>query len=202
MDPPAVFLCANNLQSFGSMASEENTISSVPPQSENASTDQVHSSIDYKLCDTKHPGTISSANEAATARDTLLNDTEPDINNYRSYGDAYYRYVRFYVNGWAWSILSWFFAANSLLAIALVLAGMNEEYLSTWTHQITINTVMAILSQLGSTLLMVPLAEAISQLKWLWFYRQSKLLRDFDDFDRASRGPWFSFLLIWKTRAR
>jgi len=182
------------------MASEENTISLVAPQSENASSDQVHSSIDYELRDAKHLGTISSANEAATARDTLLNDTEPDINNNQSYGDT--KYIRFYENGWGWSLKSWGLAANSLVAIAVVLAGMNEENLSTWTHQITINTVMAILSQIGSTLLMIPLAEAISQLKWLWFYRQSKLLRDFDDFDRASRGPLFSFFLIWKTRAR
>lgn len=42
----------------------------------------------------------------------------------------------------------------------------------------------------------------ISQLKWIWFSNQSRSLADMDVYDRASRGPWGSFLLIAKQFTR
>lgn len=42
----------------------------------------------------------------------------------------------------------------------------------------------------------------ISQLKWIWFSRRSQSLADVEIYDRASRGPWGSFLLILHQFAR
>ena len=35
----------------------------------------------------------------------------------------------------------------------------------------------------------------MSQLKWVWFCRRERLMKDIATFDEASRGPWGSLLL-------
>ena len=66
----------------------------------------------------------------------------------------------------------------------------------------SLNTLVAILSTLARTALLVPVASCISQLKWIYLVSASRSLRSVQVFDDASRGPWGSMELIWKLNFR
>lgn len=59
------------------------------------------------------------------------------------------------------------------------------------------------LSKIASAALILPISEAIGQLKWSWFHgKRSKDPFDFEIFDKASRGAWGSFLLLIRTKGK
>lgn len=77
---------------------------------------------------------------------------------------------------------------------------MKDEPLRKWPHGLTI---VAILSKVASAALILPISEAIGQLKWSWFNgKRSKDAFDFEIFDKASRGAWGSVLLLLRTRGK
>jgi hypothetical protein len=64
-------------------------------------------------------------------------------------------------------------------------------------------TFVTILSKIASATLILPISEAIGQLKWSWFHgKESKDAFDFEIFDKASRGAWGSFLLLIRTKGK
>jgi hypothetical protein len=75
-----------------------------------------------------------------------------------------------------------------------------DKPLNTWPLALTINSV---LSKLASAALILPISEAIGQLKWKWFDgSKSRDIIDFEIYDKASRGAWGSFLLLFRTKGR
>jgi hypothetical protein len=59
------------------------------------------------------------------------------------------------------------------------------------------------LSKVASAALLLPVSEALGQLKWSWFQGgKSQKMWDFEIFDNASRGPWGSLLLLVRTRGK
>lgn len=59
------------------------------------------------------------------------------------------------------------------------------------------------MSKVASAALILPISEAIGQLKWAWFGgSKSKEMIDFEIFDKASRGAWGSFLLLFRTKGK
>jgi hypothetical protein len=64
-------------------------------------------------------------------------------------------------------------------------------------------TAYNVLSKIASAALILPISEAIGQLKWTWFNgHESKETIDFEIFDKASRDAWGSFLLLFRTKGR
>lgn len=53
---------------------------------------------------------------------------------------------------------------------------------------ITLNALVSLLATLSKAFMLVPLAESIGQLKWLWFEHKSRPLADLQSHDAASRG--------------
>ena len=106
------------------------------------------------------------------------------------------------VDWWATELLFWLAAAISLSAIILTLAIHEDRSIPQWPLKITINTVLAILSQIASMSLVAAVAASISQLKWIWFTKTKNPLADFEAFDDASRGPWGSVLLLCRLHFR
>ncbi|KAF7195354.1 hypothetical protein HII31_03246 [Pseudocercospora fuligena] len=49
--------------------------------------------------------------------------------------------------------------------------------------------------------MILPIAEAISQLKWHWYWGRERPILDFERFDSASRGPWGSLMLLCSPRS-
>jgi hypothetical protein len=142
---------------------------------------------------------VSSRKETATESIVILNETKATTNDKPNHES---QAAQIFTNGWGKEVLGWIVSAVSVVAIVAILAAFNHRSLPQWPYQITLNTLISIFSQISSTALLGPLSECVSQLKWLWFTRRSQHLGDFQDFDSASRGPWSSLLLIWKTRAR
>jgi hypothetical protein len=142
---------------------------------------------------------VWSQNEASAAKTALLDGTEVKI--IRKSGHQS-QATQIFTNGWGWEVRGWIVAAVSIVAIVGILITFNHRALPQWPFQINLNTLISVFSQISSTALLRPLTECISQLKWIWFTRRSRPLHDFDIFDSASRGPWPSLRLIWKTRAR
>lgn len=85
-------------------------------------------------------------------------------------------------------------------AIIGILINLENQSLSKWPTGLTIITV---LSKIVSAALILPISEAIGQLKWTWFQgRKPKSAFDFEIFDKASRGAWGSVLLLYRTKGR
>lgn len=85
-------------------------------------------------------------------------------------------------------------------AIIAILISLRDQPLAKWSLGLTSITI---LSKIASAALILPISEAIGQLKWTWFHgKESKDAFDFEIFDKASRGAWGSFLLLCRTKGR
>lgn len=104
-------------------------------------------------------------------------------------------------------------------ALTLSLAALFGIFAMLWIHQdkpapttlvtkqvkgygvrFTLNSYISICSTVFKTSLAVPIAAAISQLKWTWF-RRSRPLADYVLIEK-SKGLVGSLMLLWKFRAR
>jgi hypothetical protein len=82
----------------------------------------------------------------------------------------------------------------------VILVVLQNQPLGKWPLGLTLITI---LSKVASAALILPISEAIGQLKWSWFHgKNSKDAFDFEIFDKASRGAGGSFLLLCRTRGR
>jgi hypothetical protein len=110
------------------------------------------------------------------------------------------------VKRWLLEILSWLFSAICMAAVIGVLIYLRDDPLSKWALAektgLTLNTYISILSKMAGAALILPVSEALGQLKWSWFLEHSKQMWDFEIFDNASRGPWGSMLLLLRTKGR
>ncbi|KAH7398492.1 hypothetical protein BKA66DRAFT_407866 [Pyrenochaeta sp. MPI-SDFR-AT-0127] len=91
-------------------------------------------------------------------------------------------------------------------AIIAALIVLQDKPTSRWPFEqagLTLNAFVSILSRIAGAALLLPVAEALGQLKWIWFIRgDSKKMWDFEMFDNASRGPWGALLLLIHTKGK
>lgn len=106
-------------------------------------------------------------------------------------------YEHYVTDSWGMEILSWLVAALMLTILLIFLAAFDQKSLSQWHSRLSLNTIIAVLSQLVQACLLLPIARGISQLQWLW-YRKNKPLADMSYFDEGSRGLIDSLLLLSK----
>ncbi|KAH6632986.1 hypothetical protein C7974DRAFT_163104 [Boeremia exigua] len=110
------------------------------------------------------------------------------------------------VKRWLLELVSWVFSALCMAAIIGVLIYLQDDKLSNWTLDkrtgLTLNAYISVLSKMAGAALILPVSEALGQLKWSWFLQHSKQMWDFEIFDNASRGPWGSLLLLIRTKGR
>ncbi|KAF1986175.1 hypothetical protein K402DRAFT_91502 [Aulographum hederae CBS 113979] len=102
---------------------------------------------------------------------------------------------------WWWEIGAISLSTLCITAMTAILSILDGKPLSAWKLPIAPNTAVSILSTFAKTSLLVPVAEAISQSKWL-HYKKSHPLKDLQVFDDASRGPWGALQLLWEMRMR
>ena len=111
-------------------------------------------------------------------------------------------YDRIVTDWWWWEILSWiisFVCVAAILGVLWYYDGRRQpEHLVTG---ITLNTYVAVFAAVSKAALIMPVSEAISQLKWIWFQEEAALW-DFQLFDAASRGPWGATMLLIRTRCK
>lgn len=100
------------------------------------------------------------------------------------------------------SRLSWWWEASAIVLsitctclIIAILVSMHDKPLTEWKLPIQPSSLIAVFSTIAKSALLVPVAECISQLKWIYFENPTRLsqLQTFDD---ASRGPWGSLMFL------
>ncbi|KAK8022815.1 hypothetical protein PG993_013582 [Apiospora rasikravindrae] len=89
---------------------------------------------------------------------------------------------------WWVEILNCLLMIATLCAMIGVLYPNNRKPLPDLPYQVSINTIVSILSTALKASTALVLAEGISHLKWDWF-QVYRLLNNLDIFDKASRGP-------------
>jgi len=109
---------------------------------------------------------------------------------------------RIMLAGWDWILecIYLVLAIGALAAMVSVVATARDEPIGPWRDShlnVSINTVVAILSAILTGTCTFIVGEVTGQTKWQWFEKPRKL-RDFAWIDSASRGPWGSFQLLYR----
>jgi hypothetical protein len=90
-----------------------------------------------------------------------------------------------------------------MAGIVIMLYVYKDKRIPDWIFGLTLNAYISVLSKIASAALLLPVSEALGQLKWSWFNKgNSKKMWDFEIFDNASRGPWGSLLLLVRTKGK
>ncbi|KAJ8113487.1 hypothetical protein OPT61_g4396 [Boeremia exigua] len=100
---------------------------------------------------------------------------------------------------WLFEIVCWVISASSLGAIIGIYAHINNMRLADCGALLTFANI---LGKVASAVLIIPVTEALGQLKWNWFNDSSKAMWDFEIFDKATRGPWGAAVLLYRTKGR
>ncbi|EFQ31912.1 hypothetical protein CGRA01v4_13083 [Colletotrichum graminicola] len=110
---------------------------------------------------------------------------------------------------YVWEVFGILISGLAIIAICMVVFRFDGNQVPKWeakvpyrkeTFRLTINSLLSMLSVLGSTCAMIPVTKSLGQLKYLWFMEQDRKLADLEVFDSASRGKFGSAMLIWKLR--
>ncbi|KAF2036626.1 hypothetical protein EK21DRAFT_95870 [Setomelanomma holmii] len=84
---------------------------------------------------------------------------------------------------WLFELASWLISAICMGAIVGIYIGLRNRPISQTVQLLTLTNI---LGKVASATLIVPISEAIGQLKWNWFH-ESKAMWDFEIFNKASR---------------
>ncbi|KAH3985122.1 hypothetical protein HBI38_107060 [Parastagonospora nodorum] len=137
-------------------------------------------------------------NEKAEPVANIAQRIEEKIWRYNSSGNI--------IERWLLEIVSWLISAICMAAIIAVLVVLRDQPASRWPFArmgLTLNAFVSVLSRIAGAALLLPVAEALGQLKWSWFIKgDSKKMWDFEMFDNASRGPWGALLLLIHTKGK
>ena len=97
---------------------------------------------------------------------------------------------------WWWEILATILSIACMGALTVILAKIDNIPLPHWWLPIQPNSLIAVLTTVAKSSMMLSVASCISQLKWGHFFQQPRKLVDLETFDEASRGPWGSATLL------
>ncbi|KAK8103196.1 hypothetical protein PG984_016342, partial [Apiospora sp. TS-2023a] len=97
---------------------------------------------------------------------------------------------------WWWEILATVLSIACMGGLIVILAKIDNIPLPHWWLPIRPNSLIAVLTTVAKSSMMLSVASCISQLKWEHFFQQPRKLLDLETFDEASRGPWGSATLL------
>ncbi|EQB55803.1 hypothetical protein CGLO_04261 [Colletotrichum gloeosporioides Cg-14] len=103
-----------------------------------------------------------------------------------------------FFGGWyyVWEAFGILVSDTSIIAICFVVNHFDDNEVPDWTvsvpgrfkpFRLTINSLLSILSVLGSTCAIIPVTKGLAQLKYLCFMEQDRKLADLEVFNSASR---------------
>ncbi|KAJ4138380.1 hypothetical protein NW768_002204 [Fusarium equiseti] len=105
------------------------------------------------------------------------------------------------VRYWSWEIVSLVFALALLIATIAIPAHYNDKVLKRWPYDISLNTIIAILSTFMRASMMLVVAELVGQMGWQSL-QKPRPVSDLHHFDNASRGILGAFKLFWNVPPR
>ncbi|KAK6952036.1 hypothetical protein Daesc_006564 [Daldinia eschscholtzii] len=103
---------------------------------------------------------------------------------------------------WWWEIGGSILSLISISLIIPVLKKVDDQPIEIWQYSIRPNSMVAILTTIARTAMMIPIASCLSQLKWGHFQQRANPLHHLQLYDDASRGPWGCFLLLLTGRLK
>ncbi|KAF2027917.1 hypothetical protein EK21DRAFT_91139 [Setomelanomma holmii] len=111
-------------------------------------------------------------------------------------------YERIVTDWWWWELGSWLISFACVAAIVeLLLYYDGKKQPNDVVRGINLNAFVSVFAAITKVAMILPVSEAIGQLKWMWFQKERRLF-NFFTFDNASRGPWGSLLLLGTTRCK
>lgn len=103
---------------------------------------------------------------------------------------------RLVLDTWICESTAMVFSLACLVAIALIVKFYDNQTIPHFPSGITLNTIIAILSTAARSSLIYVICATIGQLKWYWFGRSGRRLRDVQALDEASGGPLGSLIIL------
>jgi hypothetical protein len=103
---------------------------------------------------------------------------------------------------WATEFLWCLLSIILLMGLVMVLSTFNNRPLPDLPLGLTLNTIVAILATASRAVTIFLISQGIGQLKWNQYVDADKPLVNLRVFDDASRGPWGSLQMVFKTRGR
>lgn len=100
------------------------------------------------------------------------------------------------MRSWLWESLSLAFAMALLITIIAVPAYYNNQILKQWPYDISLNTIVALLSTFMRASMLLVVAELVGQMGWQAL-RQPRPVSDIHHFNEASRGILGAIKLFW-----
>ncbi|KAK4939584.1 hypothetical protein LTR10_020190 [Elasticomyces elasticus] len=100
------------------------------------------------------------------------------------------------LDNWAWELGAAALCLCILSTIAGILLAYDSRPVPSLPDTLSINAIISFLASLAKASLMLVVAAAIRQEKWLWFIKMPRPLHTVDSFEEASRGPYGSLRLI------
>lgn len=103
---------------------------------------------------------------------------------------------------WWWEIGVALLSISCIAAIVGILVHIDNMTIEQWDFMIAPNSLIAIMTTVSKTAMMVPVASCIGQVKWDYFWQTSHPYKDLEMFDSASRGPWGSLYFLKRMRTQ
>lgn len=115
-------------------------------------------------------------------------------------------YKKWFEDGWLFEVFAAILGMVLIIVLCVILRDYNGKPVpslgSVLNTDVTLNFVVSLLLGFAVPALMLPVAECINQLKWIWFSSADRPLEDLDTFDQSSRGTLGGGAFLWKLRAR
>lgn len=109
-------------------------------------------------------------------------------------------YTKWFRDWWALEVGSMILGTTCIVIIAVMLLGVDGKEMPRWRLGITVDAILSLLAGASKSCLLMPTAEALGQMKWMFGKRHDNRAIDVDRIDRASRGTWGSMILLIRTR--
>ncbi|RDW76445.1 DUF3176 domain-containing protein [Aspergillus mulundensis] len=106
------------------------------------------------------------------------------------------------LDSWFYESFAFIFSVGCFVAIICTLNAFNKRPQPTFAYGLTLNAIVSTLATASKSSLIYVIGECIGQLKWIWFYKNTKPLHDIELYDTASRGPLGSVYMILQDKGR
>lgn len=105
------------------------------------------------------------------------------------------------IQAWMLEIVAWLVALTSLVGIWLLLRHFDNQPMPSFPYNITLNTIVSVMTQVVTICSGHVISEVIGQTKWIWYgSSRQRPLEDFKVFDDAVRGPLGAATLLLTPR--
>ena len=97
---------------------------------------------------------------------------------------------------WIGELLAILVSIVTFVAIVIILRQYDSCPLPKLPHNVSLNFIVSALATVSKSSLLLAVASAIGQFKWIWISAKYHPLRDLQIFDEASRGSLGAFKLL------